>query len=437
MHIDHLKLSNFRGFEEFEIDFHEQCTVLVGVNGTGKTSILEGVCVALGSWFLGFPDQKPVSIVSEQVYQKTTRRDALRVDLEPQYPVRVEASASIYGEDVTWARELRAHRGRTTHGEAKELKQLAERTYENSRRSGECLPILAYYGTSRLWVQKQHSTLKVEGLSSRLSGYEDCLDPASNHKLLSAWMKRRKLQHLERLDTHQGQSSFVDVEMEMVREAVQDCLGQEVEAFDFSIAHDDLLLSMRDGTQRTFSTLSDGFRNLIALVADIAGRAVRLNPRLREQELGLQSTVGVVLIDEVALHIHPAWQRDILPSLRETFPLVQFIVTTHSPLVLSSVEPECIRFLRGQSNVEWGDISKGLDANTVLSELMGVPERDPEIMERLEEVDRLIEGNELQVARDMIEELKHVLGHTSPVVTGLEWELGFANFQEDSHAHDR
>lgn len=448
MQISKLSLKNFRCFEDFELELHPGCTVLVGINGSGKTSVLDGLCVALGSWFLGFPDLTPRSIYSDEVRRVLVEHDRYDPDLEPRYPTRVEVSGQVFEHELDWARELRSETGKTTYGDAVRLKELASEYYEKLSDVDEPLdlPVIAYYGTSRLWVQKQNSALKEQGLTSRSSGYQDCLEPASNHKLFAAWLRRRTLLRLEeaakqpdalsRLSFLQSQP---DHALEAIKSAAAGCLD-EVESLNYSIKQEDIVITfarsvrgVAGGAQVPFSRLSDGYRNLIAMAADIAWRAVRLNPHKIEDMPG--EAVGVVLIDEVALHLHPRWQRDVLPALRRVFPKIQFVVTTHSPQVLSNVEASCVRFLQvDEDSVEARQplVSQGLDTNTILRDLMEVPERPVEYARRFEELERQIQEQQFEEAEALLAALERELGQDDPVLVGLAWELA----DEKSHAHD-
>ena len=328
MRIDHITLKSFRGFESLELDLHPQCTVLIGVNGSGKSSVLDGLAVAVGSWFLGFNDVKPRSIQEAEIRRQRFERSG-HVDLEPQYPVRVEALGSnITGEKMVWARELRHRRGSTTYGEATGLRALA-RIAQLRIQSGETvdLPVIAYYGAGRLWVQKRASQLKELGLSSRTLGYQDCLDPESNHKLFEAWMKQQEQVRVQRISRQKpGQAAenggAEDVLLEAVTRTAARCVEGGERLF-FDLAADELRLLFQDGSEQRFDLLSDGYRSFVALAGDLAWRAVRLNPH--QGITAPEEAEGVVLIDEIELHLHPAWQRTGLARLQEAFPKLQFV----------------------------------------------------------------------------------------------------------------
>ncbi len=146
-------------------------TVLAGVNGAGKSSVLEALSVAAGGWFLGFQSISLRNLRSEDI--RLTRQDFSHPTVEPQFPCRVEAEGEVQGA-VSWARELRSKGGKTTFGEAIDL------------------PVIGYYGTGRLWVQRRATSPVGHGPESRTIAYHDCLDPASNQRRFEDWMQRQE-----------------------------------------------------------------------------------------------------------------------------------------------------------------------------------------------------------------------------------------------------
>ncbi|MCB9536052.1 MAG: AAA family ATPase [Myxococcales bacterium] len=423
MRIERLILRNFRRFEHFTVDLHPRLTVLAGTNGAGKSSILEGLAIAAGSWLLGFDGATAPGIRPEQV------RIAEYVlggqpNLEPQYPAAVEAVGPFV--DAPWGRVLHRAGGRTTYGEALSVKAAAEAAQAAVKR-GEpiSLPLIAYYGAGRLWVQKKDSAAKQDRLGSRTLAYEDCLDPASNQKLFEAWMRRAEAARIQRLAEHgMGTSVPADIARPPLLTAVQQAAGAMVagaERIYFDVARDELRVVFADGRQLPFGLLSDGYRNLIAMAADIAWRAVQLNPHLGPQ--ALERTAGVVLVDEIELHLHPAWQREVLQRLLSTFPALQFVVTTHAPVVITSVDADSVRLLTAEGEVVGTRVAEGLTANGALREVMGVPERPDATARHLARLGALIEEGRSDEARRAYSALREQLGENDPDLAVLEWEL--------------
>jgi predicted ATP-binding protein involved in virulence len=216
------------------------------------------------------------------------------------------------------------------------------------------LPVLAYYGTGRLWKQKKVTEKKVfaNEFHSRTSGYQDCLDPASSYRFFLDWFRYAANANAEFLNRQREKNVPPSEVMESayagliaaVRGAVDECLNSSGwQNLRYSFTHQSVVMEHPDHGILEVGQLSDGVRNMIALVADVAYRMVRLNAHFGAD--AAKRTPGIVMIDEVDMHLHPEWQQHVLASLRRAFPAIQLVVTTHSPQVLSTVRKEHIRIL--------------------------------------------------------------------------------------------
>jgi predicted ATP-binding protein involved in virulence len=180
------------------------------------------------------------------------------------------------------------------------------------------------------------------------------------------------------------------------------------------------------GDRLSFDQLSTGEQTIIALVGDLARRLVMANPELNNPLEG----DGVVLIDEIDLHLHPSWQKKILPLLSKTFPNCQFIVTTHSPLVLSRLAPNDIFILSANENksiqAEHPLLAKGLTVNDILSGLMDeTANRDDMAEEKLNAINQALEDEDTKTAKNLLAELRIYLdGVNLPEMSGQEATLG-------------
>lgn len=334
MIIHELKMENFHGFEKREIAFSDQFTVLIGDNGTGKTAVLDGLAIALGSFLSGFNGVHSRHIRRDEVHRKTFLQGGL-TDIQLQYPVKISCLGTVDGKEIAWSRALNGKHGATTSKEAKSIMEYASSLQKMvSEGKPTVLPLISYYGTGRLWVQKkERSEYKIR--TDRLGGYSFCLDPASSEKHFTRWMEKMTYIELQR-----KQAPSV---LEAVRDAVSVCM-KTWKTIEFDVDSEELRAVWGDGTILPFRLLSDGVRNMIGMVADIAHRMAQLNPALETSVV--RETPGVVLIDELDLHLHPKWQRTIVNDLKRTFPRVQFIVTSHSPFIIQSLEEGELRRLQ-------------------------------------------------------------------------------------------
>ena len=422
--INKLYLDNYRCFKDFTIDFDEQLTVLVATNGKGKTAILDAIAVAFGT-FVNSTGLARGSVFNRSDVQKIKARETKTNEMEEVYPLVLEANGLINNEVTHWSRELHKPKGATTTKDTKPLIQYGQDIRKKVvQKVDEILPLISYYGTGRLWGLKKITLNKKQHETSRLSGYIDCLDPLSSYKSFESWYVDICLAELE-LKIEEIEKNNLDIsnnEFTSIRKSIQQAVNHIVEK---NTGWKDIVYKKRAETivaqNETFGELSlmqlsDGIRNMIGLVADIAYRAVKLNPHL---ENAPKQTPGIVLIDEVDMHLHPKWQQTVLTDLTKAFPNIQFIVTTHSPQVLSTVKKEQIRIL-GENVVSTPSThSFGEDSSVLLAELMNVSPLPPlQIVEKRKEYQRLIEDREYESprAKELQKELIENYGETSEFI---------------------
>lgn len=351
MKINELHLVNFRKFTDARFRFNTQSnvTVLIGDNATGKSAILNALSIMMGSYLLDFKVPRAVRhIRKDEIHLKQVKHDEL-VSLEPQWSQGIVLSCigslselypqddPVYGGDIHWSRELKTVNSKTTRNNARQI-ALAGKAARAQVESGAevLLPVLAYYGTGRLWNAKNAKGVP----DSRSIGYHDCIDPASNHSLFLKWFSRLEMSALQKRKTYGV--------LEAVRNAVRLCIPNSRTLY-FDIEQQHLMIEFEDNTLFSFDNLSDGYLNMLAIVADIAHRTARLNPHLGAD--AAIKTPGIVLIDEIDLHLHPKWQRTVVNSLREAFPKVQFIISTHSPFIIQSLKAGEVIDLNGDTDM--------------------------------------------------------------------------------------
>ncbi|MBK8263187.1 MAG: AAA family ATPase [Nannocystis sp.] len=415
MRVHRLILDNFRCFERLDLALEDTVTLLIGVNGSGKSAVLDGLAVALGAWLSGTSQATREDRTIEKEDARLVRQEGEGLaTVNPVFPVRV-AAMDVTGE---WARELRSPDGRTTHGDAQRIRKDAG--IAEGRAASDpayLLPLIAYYGTGRLWVQKRDFKREAR---SRMDGYAACLEFASNHKLFEHWMRDREHDRVQRLATAASRESVRAPHLEAVEDAARSCL-EGARRFFYSINHHSLQVEFADGRILPFTSLSDGQRGLIVLAADIAWRAVQLNPSLGSD--APKKTAGVVLIDEIELHLHPQWQRSVIHNLRAAFPAVQFVISTHSPQVVSSARPEWLRVLYPDGTWDRVDYTRGRDSNSLLRDVFGVPDRPAYVLDEIRRVEALLAERRLDEARAALSGLEADLGPHDPIASGLRWEL--------------
>jgi len=328
MKIKHITIQNFKGFEKEAFFLNPNITVLIGDNGSGKTTVLEALSFVLGTFFLGVD-----GVSSRSLQQNEKRRVAISPDnTEVQLPFSISVQHSLASQDFSWTRGTnKKSGGSTSYKDAQELINMAK-AYTARVREKESepdnLPLIAYYGTGRL-AREKHEKLAYAKQGSRLDGYYTALDPTTCKKKFLSWFKSfedAKLKFNKKDDLYRA---FTNTITDMV---------PGWNKIHFSWDADDMVGQLDNGEWMPFSDLSDGFQNVIRLAADIAYRAIILNPHLGKD--AVLETEGVVLIDELDMHLHPSWQKNVIADLKKTFPNIQFIITTHSPFIVQSLKAD-------------------------------------------------------------------------------------------------
>lgn len=415
MRIDKLTVKNFRGFEDVSFDFHPQFNLLVGENASGKTSVLDALSVAAGSWFLGIGGHDTRHIRDDDVRKVFVGLGPFKT-LESQFPVSVEAEGVVSGvllrdEPGRWSREIENAGGKTRFKSANWIKKAASEA-ESRVRSGHAvrLPLVAYYGAGRLWVQAKDmeggDPDKDAHPPSRLDGYKTSIDPRISFAALFRWLANEKYVALE----NKAERNVFRIVKEAMRSCLEGCLK-----LDYEVAHKTVMVIMERGEKLPYALLSDGQRAMLALVADIAVKAALLNPQL--DDAVLTETDGVVLIDELDLHLHPRWQRHVVADLKRTFPKIQFFASTHSPQVIGETPHEEIIVLKNNGTWIRPDASIGLSSNEVLTEIMGTTIVNWEAEKKFKDIANLIEDGDFEGAQSLIAACRNQLGEVPELET--------------------
>jgi predicted ATP-binding protein involved in virulence len=389
MKLTKIEVQNFRLFELFECNFHEKLTVLVANNGGGKSSVLDAVRVALGGYLSAFEHGSATGIMLPDVHQTSLNN----FNKKKHFPVMIKAEGDLGDNKAAiWSRSLTSAKSGTTIKDMKPLLDYGKQTALEED-SSAIWPVLAYYGTGRLWNQKKLTSSKqaLKLFDKRDAGYLDCMEPASSYKQFVDWFSyahrvegEAKLRFIEENQNANAEAinAFQNEYSHLIL-AVQEAIDIVLKDTGWSRIYYSTKEKSLQADHQVFGNmpvgqLSDGLRNTIAMVGDLAYRSAQLNPHLASHVC--KEIAGIVLIDEVDMHLHPQWQQVILQQLQQAFPNIQFIVTTHSPQVLSTVKRENIRVLEPDENghiqaivPEYSPL--GHEAGDALSRIMDVPTR--------------------------------------------------------------
>lgn len=337
MRIEKIIIDNFRCFEHKEISFHPQFNVIISKNGFGKTVVADAIAYLLKP----FNTKLAPELVLE-IEKKDIRRTRFGLPEETSdKPTELVLNFNLLNTKESWSLLQNINMIQQMAYQYENIQNQVKRILNSVVDSNKNYPIIAYYPANR--VSPQTSEIEAEKLApngSRDIGYENAL----NNKNIDIKLITSRINTLEYSIYTKSKYSKDDPslhitrsELNAIQTAIVNCIPNATE-IGFNPEWNELMIHFEDEDPKPFSMLSEGFRNMLAIVGDIAYRCARLNPHLNENIL--TETEGIVIIDEIDLHLHPNWQREIVGNLKKTFPKIQFIVTTHSPFIVQSLKKE-------------------------------------------------------------------------------------------------
>ena len=393
-----IRVGNYRCFDELKLPLEEDTTVLFAENGGGKTALLTALAMGLAVFQRGSP--KTLKLESGRDPRKPESNEKGRP--EPAGPCEVTWTAAVgESESVTWSTAVQPASGRTTNQPRPILEAL-----ERVRVPGDRWPLFVWYGVDRLGrLRGRHR--KVERTRDRWEAYASSLDPNLDEAPLLQWLEDEFLGDVVRRQQEEPERFFHTAVMEAMVRATPGVTNAWYDPVERGPK-----VRFENGHVTSWSELSDGYHVYIALVADIARRAVMLNEI--DGADAPARVEGVVLIDELDLHLHPRWQRVALPRLREAFPRLQLVVSTHSPQVLSSAENRQVRRLvNGRLQADHVFV-EGRDTNAILREYMHTEDRDGEGTRELQTLHDFIDRGRLEDAEKLYKTLLARWGDLDP-----------------------
>lgn len=384
MWIRELTLRDYRVFtEQPPFEFEKRVTIVAGINARGKTAMLDGLAILL-SHFL------PLVSPARSRFRTITPEE-----------VNVRAASAHLGMKVSCAKiplvyklaYEKESREVTTTVLPKSVRQAVRRRYDDDNEE----PLAVYYTTDRA-AYRLSPKLPTEIPHGQAAAYPGAL--SSRTVDFRDFMARfRSAITVERTERRDNPDYLGDRAVIGISNALATFLG----GFEnLRVQEEPLrLLVDKDGLALDLSQLSDGERSFLAMICDLGRRLTLANPLLSNPLNG----AGVVLIDELELHLHPKWQRQVVHKLTETFPRCQFIATTHSPQVVASVEPDQVLLL-APDEVIHPDRSLGMDSNWILRHLMEADDRPEAAMAAIQSVESLIGEGTFEEARNAISQAK-------------------------------
>lgn len=444
MKLTKINITHFRCFESLSVTFQPDINVIVGANGAGKSSILDALAIALyevvAANGAGSQRQRKAQgavLLASDIHRASMAKESTKSFVQVMasasdfYPVERftgktpggDPAALEWSQHITYQPPARFGYSNANTERLSELHQYIQALWREIGKAPLALiplPVISYYRATR----RVGGTLKLGDIFnrdlSRDKAFVDALDAASNFTAMCQWFYLRENAELRSKPpgNPDGNPEFADIR------AVRRALSILIEGLDrvyFDGTPPRLMVDLRlaDNELQTLemAQLSDGYRNLLAIALDFARRLAQANPNWSNP----LEAPGILLIDEVELHLHPRWQQMIIPALRRAFPNTQLIVATHSPAVLSTVRREHLHLLGADHKFESlsEDVGTfGADTSRVLAEVFGTHARPPQIetVTKLSTYLVLVESRQhaSAEARDLRSELESALGRSDP-----------------------
>jgi predicted ATP-binding protein involved in virulence len=457
MKLKKITIENFRCFGSLTIDFEEDINVIVGVNGAGKSSLLDAVALALFDLTLTPYNANNVRIINNRNgEQLLSCQDALKgafltvddIYIAPipqdiavvhknirsarREPICFEVEGIDDSQPICWKQTFRytqteEYTGFSTILNSPKIQEYRDKQWKKIQNDHQAYIVVpAYYRIKRYFSRIYQLGNIFDRKIERSLALENAMDAGEDYLAVCQWFYIRENSELRKRIKYQD---FEYSDLRAVRNALKNTIeGVQKIYFDES-APPHLMIDIRKNEiveKLSLNQLSDGYKNLLAMILDFARRLAVANPYM---ENPLEAP-GILLIDEIELHLHPKWQQTVIPSLRKVFPNTQLIVTTHSPQVLTTVDCRCIRILKDNKIYSVTESTQGAEAKRMLENILGTESRPPdsEIGKKIKTIYDLIHEDNLDEAQQEINNLDNIktdeptILEAESLITCKRWE---------------
>lgn len=433
-----IRVENFRCYDDLTVDLKSGVNLLIGDNASGKTTVLKACRYVLSAFFSGYSDEN--TRWESPVDDDFSVRIADGMIL-PERPIRI-----FFLPDTTQYAPVPEENALVRPGTGEKEYVVQKNSKKNSRSligglegfrdyarllvnvTDKALPLFASFSTEDIHSTRRLDAARFKNYLQKVSfGYYECLN---GDGFFPYWLKRL-------LVLQEGQKNLHEIAS--VRTAVSKALGTGgcgiIDDLSIRPNQGKVYYIFSDGREVDAEHLSDGYRRLVNIVTDVAFRCALLNGRLYGAE-AVYNTYGTVLIDEIDMHLHPTLQANVLRGLQRAFPKLQFIVTSHAPMVMTSVKNDernvvyRLSYEQGEYSLQESD-TYGMDASTITDAVLKQIPREKAVDEQLKELFERIDAGSEKEARTLLEEMRTHFGDRLPELAEAEAMLNFSIVEDD------
>lgn len=401
MYLKKIHMENYKAIEKLDIDLKSGVNLLIGDNGAGKTSVLEGIAVALGGLFVNVAGVSTKNIVKDDVRMNIKPMGDSSTTIEYCEPVLTGCTLCVTEEqDFTWNRIKEEVSATHTKIDDKNVCVWMKKLTNNSDTT---LPLISFQSAARARKVRRgdFGTELKKKLDDRRCGYIRCLDSSMDVKSIQQWCLKQEVVRSNK-GTVREYEMFKNIVASFMKEINELTM---VPSIYYSPQFDELVYK-EDKTEMPISKLSAGYQSLLWMIMDLAYRVCMLNPELESKD----QIMGIVLIDEIDLHLHPKWQWNVTDALRKTFASVQFIIATHSPIVISASKEANLILLDDTRTVSYLPDCYGYEVEDVLCYRQESVSRPKKVKTLIDEIENAIDDIDFNKADAALERLKSMLG---------------------------
>ena len=425
MYIEKVAIKNFKAIDDIEIEFRPGVNLLIGDNGVGKTSILEAITVGLGGFLTGISGVPSKNIQPDDVRIQLTEMGHASSGIQYKTPVEITSYVDIDGNKFEWTRRRKDQmpNSKTTI----DNKQIAKYAQEIANDFSAQLPLLCFQSEARVWQTRRSDfgTELKKKLNDRRCGYIGCLDYSLDIKGIKEWCLKMELIAFQKGMKIAEYEIFKEI-VAAVMQKMSDLPEKPVISYSQQIGD---IVYNEAGESMPISLLSAGYQSLLWMTMNLAYRMALLNPVAGKN---MTHIPGVVLIDELDMHLHPKWQWNVIKALEETFPNIQFIVATHSPIIISSCKNENLILIKENQKIRYLPNAYGYSVEDVLELRQESTAKPKEIETLRDRFDRALNRSDYETAKEVVEKLCGILGEEHSEVKNAKEELDLNHWAEEN-----